>query len=163
MLSKIQLKKQNQDEYERVFRSIEIQRQDILKKTIDQITNNFTQKQRTEIELFNEDWNRIREDKIYTIIEDTIKRDKDKIIGHTGRELSTEVFDIHEVFTERVQNQWNVERAKRIKTKLQHIPTLVDAAKFKIKKKYETLMETKIQEFNSNLKKKLKIILKNLY
>lgn len=155
---KIQLKKQNQDEYERVFRSIEIQRQDILKKTIDQITNNFTQKQRTEIELFNEDWNRIREDKIYTIIEDTIKRDKDKIIGHTGRELSTEVFDIHEVFTERVQNQWNVERAKRIKTKLQHIPTLVDAAKFKIKKKYETLMETKIQEFNSNLKKKLKII-----
>ena len=77
----------------------------VLKKT--------KQKQRTEIELFNEDWNRLREDKIYSIIEDTIKRDKDKIIGYTGRALSTEVFDIHEVFTERVQNQWNVERAKR--------------------------------------------------
>lgn len=161
-LSQEQLKKkltqENQDTFERVFREIETKRQDILKKAMDSITVQFTQKQKTEIELFQENWNRNKEDKIYAIIEDTIRRDKERIIGSTGRNLSTEVFDIHTVFQERVDNEWNVHRTKLLNSKLLYIESMTEANTYKINKKYEVIIEDKIKKCNDNLRIDLKNI-----
>jgi hypothetical protein len=161
-LSQEQLKKnltqENQETFERVFREIEVKRQDILKKKMDSITIQFIKKQKTDMELFHLNWNRNKEDKIYAIIEDTIRRDKERIIGSTGRNLSTEVFDIHTVFQERVNNEWNVHRTKLLNSKLLYIQSMTEANTYKINKKYEVIIENKIKECNENLRIDLKNI-----
>lgn len=141
------LQSESSSEYDRVFMKIETKRQDILKERIDIIDKKWTVKQKTEMELFNEEWARTREKKINNIIEDTIKRDKERIIGYTGQ-LSTEVFDIHNVFNERVNNEWDVERSKLINSKKLYISSIIKEITFKINKKYEIIIENKTKEID---------------
>ena len=141
------LQSESSSEYDRVFMKIETKRQDILKERIDIIDKKWTVKQKTEMELFNEEWARTREKKINNIIEDTIKKDKERIIGYTGQ-LSTEVFDIHNVFNERVNNEWDVERSKLINSKKLYISSIIKEITFKINKKYEIIIENKTKEID---------------
>ena len=137
---------ENQDTFE-VFKENEIKRQDILKKEMDCITVKFTQKQKTEIELFQENWNKNKENKIYAIIKDIIRKDEE--------------IDIHTVFQERVDNEWNVHRKNLFNSKLLYILQMTEANTYKINKKYEVIIEDKIKKCNENLRVDLKNIESN--
>lgn len=112
---------------------------------------------------FDTVWKEKREEKLQSIITQLIQKNKSRIINNSSNTNQSSILNMKKTLNDRLLNEWNMERKKKIQYKLRNIDssikelTVTISHKWQIQEqqisnKYDMELENKIQEIDNSIK-----------